>query len=412
MRIFGILVVIFCSLFVLCFGAAFLFLHFKGKSFIVNELKSLTGRNVTIEKFFLSGTLKIELQNLKIENIFKADSIKIIPNILESLSGRIVIQGIEITKPEFVVVRAIDKGNAELVLADSPLYVKAVASPIPSIDVSLISSRRSIKIKKLMVNALFIKNVSVKEGTFGFLDKTVSTEPVKLIVQNLNINLNNAILLPRSVINNIELRGNVPLEGSAEMGQIEISGWVNFIKKDIEASIKIHNIDGVSLYPYYSDWVKLDKSRINTAKLSFDSQIHGFNNDVTADCRLELTEISFKERLEEEKEPRAEKIANFVLGLLKSIDGGKMEVKFPIKTKMDNPVFGGNVIKDAVMEKVVKARDKSRIKAEDLVLFPEKVVQGTVKGATDITKALISGAADIGKELKSVFMGTVDKKSK
>lgn len=412
MRILGILVAISCFLFALCFCAAFLFLHFRGKSFIVDELKSLTGRNVVIDKFLLSASLKIELQNLRIENVFKADSIKIVPNILESLSGKIVIQGIEITKPEFVVVRAVDKGNIELVFADSPLYVKAVSSASPGADVSLTSSQRLIRIRNVLVDALFIKNVLVIEGKFGFIDKTAAVDPVKLIVQDLNINLNNAILLPRSVIHNVELHGNIPLEGNLEPGEIEISGWANFIKKDIEANIKIRDIDGASLYPYYSDWVKLDRSRINTAKLSFDSQIHGLNNDVTADCRLELTEISFKERPEEEKEARAEKITTFVLGLLKSVDGGKMEIKFPVKTKMDNPVFGGDIIKAAVMEKVLKARDKSRIKAEDIVLFPEKVVQGTVKGATDITKALISATADIGKELKSALMGSIDNKNK
>lgn len=412
MKILGILVVIFCFLLVLCFGAAFLFLHLKGKSLIVDELKGLTGRNVTIGKFILSPTLKIELQDLIIENIFKADSIKIIPNIIESLSGKIVIQGIEITKPEFVVVRVANVGNTELVLADSPFYTQSIAAAASSVEAGSSSAQRLIRIRNILVNALFIKNVSVREGKFGFLDKTGVTEPVKLIVQDLNINLNNAILLPRSVINNLELRGNVPIEGNAQMGEVEISGWVNFIKKDIEANIKIRNIDGVSLYPYYSDWIKLDKSRIKTVKLSFDSQIHGLNNDVTADCRLELTEISFKERAQEEKEERAEKIASFVLGLLKSVDGGKMEVKFPIKTKMDNPVFGGDIIKTAVMEKVVNARNKSRLKTEDIVLFPEKVVQGTVKGATDITKALISGTLDITKELKSLFMGSLDKKNK
>ena len=412
MRILGILVVILFFLFVFCFGSVFLFLHLKGKSLIIDEVKDLTGRNVTIEKFLLSPSLKIELKNLVIENIFKSESIRIIPNVIESISGKIVIQGIEIIKPEFVVVRVVNAGKAELILADSPVDSKGKDSGTAGIDMAAGSTQRLVRIKNILVNALFIKNVSIKEGSFKFIDKTQDSEPVELTVQDLNANLNNAILLPRSVINNLELRGSIPKENGGGKGEVEISGWANFIKKDIEATIKIRNIDGLSLYPYYSVWVKLDKSRINTANLNFDSQIHGLNNDVTADCHLELTEISFKERSGEEKEERAEKIASYVLGMLKSTDGGKIEVKFPIKTKMDNPVFGGDIIKSAVMEKIMKARNQSRIKTEDIVLFPEKVIQGTVKGATDITKAVIDRTLNIGKELKSVITDSLDKKDK
>jgi len=146
----------------------------------------------------------------------------------------------------------------------------------------------------------------------------------------------------------------------------------------------------------------LEKARIEKAKLNFTSDICGINNNLTAQCHLELTDIVRRPRAPEEPQEKAERIADAVLGIFKAMDQGKIVLDFTIRTKMDKPVFGFGDIRNAVESKINGGR-KSGISAQGFAMLPAKLVEGTVKGATDFSKALIVGTYDVGEEIfKSV----------
>ena len=165
----------------------------------------------------------------------------------------------------------------------------------------------------------------------------------------------------------------------------------------MRASVNVKNIDGIYLYPYYANWVDLEKSRIQQAKLNFSSEITGRNNDIAADCHLELTDIVFRPKEEQEQEEKAHKIATVVLDLFKALDG-KITLDFTVKTKMDRPMFGFENIRMAVEEKIAKSYKKEKLGT--ILSFPTKLIESAVKGTTDITKAMIEGTLSVGKEIR------------
>ena len=114
------------------------------------------------------------------------------------------------------------------------------------------------------------------------------------------------------------------------------------------ASLKIENIDAIAFYPYYSTWVDLEKARIEKAKLNFSSKIRGKDNDISAQCHLELTDIVRKVRPPEEAQQKAERLTDAVLDMFKAMNQGKVVLDFTLHTKMDHPQFGFENIKSDI----------------------------------------------------------------
>jgi len=155
------------------------------------------------------------------------------------------------------------------------------------------------------------------------------------------------------------------------LGKVELSGWLDSFRKDIRATLKISGIDAVYLHPYYSYWLKdLDQARIEKARLNFTSEIQGLDNNVTANCHVELTDMVRKPLEIGESEEKASRIPMLSWIGFKNMDQGKVELNFVIKTKMDSPQFGFNNFKMAFEDKIAKGRSIGGFKLQDTLGFP------------------------------------------
>jgi hypothetical protein len=98
---------------------------------------------------------------------------------------------------------------------------------------------------------------------------------------------------------------------------------------------------------------------------------------------------------------KTEKVTNLVLDTLKELDQGKIVLNFNIKTKMDRPEFGIGNIRMAFEDRIAQLRAGTGVKPEHILMLPAKILEGGVKGATDLTKAVIDGTFAVGKEIKN-----------
>lgn len=382
-----VLVVIFVVA-VIIYGSLYLFLLFKGRSLIVRQLENLTKNKVTIGYFNIAPPLTIEIKAINIEGLANIGSLSISPSILGLLTGSLAFNEIQAIKPEFTF--------------EQTPYASGSTQSSQSAPKSSAASMR--------LNFVF-KRIIVKDGALNFIDRTISESGIKLVIKDINFKLTNLYVLPRSVITNFELKGRVPWGSGQEQGKIEAEGWLNLFKKDMQATLNIIDIDGIYLYPYYANWVNLEKARIEKARLNFTSNIHGLNNNVTADCHLELTDIVRKPRSPEEPQEKAERITDAVLDIFRSLNQGKIVLDFTIKTKMDRPEFGFGNIKMAFENKLVQGRKASGFQVEGVLKLPTNLLQSTVKSATDLTKTVIDGVASVGKELKKALEDAFSKKN-
>ncbi len=177
------------------------------------------------------------------------------------------------------------------------------------------------------------------------------------------------------------------------------------------ASLKIENIDAIAFYPYYSTWVDLEKARIEKAKLNFSSKIQGKDNDISAQCHLELADIVRKVRPPEQPQQKAERLTDAVLDMFKAMDQGKVVLDFTLHTKMDHPQFGFENIKSAFEGKLMQARSSSGLRTQDVLLLPGKMLQSGLKSGMDLSKAVIDGVFALGNGLKNVFEDAINRQT-
>lgn len=388
-------------IFALVFVGAYIFIVFQGKAIITGQLETLLRRKVSINYAGLILPLNLEIKNLDIPGLAKVDYALISPSIPGLLSGKIVLNGVKLINPQLAYEKTQDKDNnrdsAEEISAN--VNTMTVASN-PQLKSNLQPKSES---KKSPYLRLIIKHLNIKDGRIDFVDRTLPGEGIKITLKDINFHLTNLYIYPRSAITHFALTGRIPWTQGEEEGKIEAKGWVNLFKKDMQATVKIADIDGVYLYPYYSTWVDLENTRIESAKLNLTSNIKSVDNNLAAECHLELTDIVFKQRREEEGAGQPEKIAEAILGIFKALNQGKVIVNFTIKTKMTSPEFNFGYIKTAFEDRLREGMKYSQMRNGDIIKFPVKVAGGTVKGAADLSRALIDGTFSIAKGLKEAL---------
>ncbi|MDD5129102.1 MAG: DUF748 domain-containing protein [Candidatus Omnitrophica bacterium] len=391
-KIFTIIAILVISL-----NCVYAFLIFKAKFILADKLKSAFGRKVSIGQLNLKPPLNLELMDLDVENLVKIGYIYISPSIPRLLTGKIALNKVRIVRPVISCERSL------------PVVGKVTDSPVtPNIsetgkteEVNPVPPKEGLR--------LVIKSLKIRSGEIYFVDHTADSRNVTVVVKNIDINLKNLYTYPVDILVNFNLNGRLPWKSGEPDGKIYFDGWVNPYKKDMSANLKIEDIDAIAFYPYYANWVDLEKARIDKAKLNFSSRITGENNDISAQCHLELADIVRKVRPPEEPQQKAERLTDAVLDMFKAMNQGKVVLDFTLHTKMDHPQFGFENIKSAFEGKLMQARTNSGLRPQDMLLWPGKLLQSGVKSGSDLTKAAVDGVFALGNGLKKFFEDGMDK---
>ena len=361
-----------------------LFLALKGKSFLIGRLETLTQKKVDIGYLKYKFPATLEINKLNIEGLIKAEYISLSPSLIGSLRGQVIFNDIKLAKPEVSYER----------IATSP------TSSVTSGRAAVPAVAEKSKLKRLFY--LMVKRVNIKDGKLNFIDHTVGAYGLRITVKDINFSLTNARTFSRSFVSNFKLQGNIPWQEGSKEGKLYVQGWIDLLKKEMQANLKIEGIDGVYLYPYYANWIDLEKARIAGAKLNFDSEIKGSGNNIVAESRLELTDIVRKPRAPEEEEKMVEKIASAVLDAFRSLNQGKIILNFTIRTKLDQPVFSfGNDIRIAIRNQLVESRKGKKVKAGDITVPSLNFFARLVKSISDLTKAMSDSIIGFGSVLKT-----------
>jgi hypothetical protein len=313
------------------------------------------------------------------------------PSIRSILFGRLAFNKILIGSPEFTYQRnpqVEPVKNAQVLPAENQLQPTAVLQS--------------------KVFPVVIRSLKVYSGRLNFIDTTAASGKISVLIKDINFYITN-LTASGNTVSNFDFKGSLSWNTGEPDGKISLYGWVNFHKQDMLATLRIKNIDAIVFYPYYSTWVDLEKARIQKAKLNFNCEIKGVNNDVTADCHLELADMVRKVRLLEEPQQKAERVTDVVLDMLKSMDNGKVVLDFVLHTKMNQPEFGFANIKSAFESKLIQARSSAGLRPQDMLSWPVRWVRSGIKTGTDLSNAAIDGLFDLSNGIKKFFEEKMDR---
>lgn len=401
------------TLFVFAFLCLHVFVNIRGKDILSQKLEETFNRKIEIGSLYTTFPANLHIKNLKAQGLFKIDEIIAGRGLIDIFRKDFNLFFLKVVRPVITLEKGFIKSTTEALAPADINLQKSSSDNQPKAETKLLPPNLNplaVLQNRFLPTRFSIGRLIVSDGAVNFIDNSLGDKELVIKVEHINFRVDNLNFSGRGIqITSFDLKGTIPWREGIEKGRISAEGWFNLFKKDMQTSLKIENIDGVYLYPYYSQWVDLEKARIESATLNFTSNIHGLNNNVTADCHLELTNIVRKRRPDDESPEKAERIADTILGMFKAADQGKIALHFTIRTKMDRPEFGFSDIKTAFEEKLAQARSPNGVKPENILLLPVKILEGAVKGATDVSKAVIDGTFAVGNEVKKAVEGAFKK---
>ena len=386
------MILLFACVVVVIFVVLHIIVNLHGKALVIKKLEQTFNRKISIADLHTSFPAYIHLKGVEVEGLFKIDEVVAGGGLFDVFSRHFRLSYFKLVHPvinldmgEFMQMdkpAALSSGETKPATASPEAKPREVAKPI------------------LKLPNIYVRNFIVINGFVDFVDRKVDPEGgYRIKIENLNARVHNLNLGLGPRLTSFNISGKMPWSKASDAGTINLDGWINFPKQAMEATLKIEGIDGIYLRPYYSQYVDLEKARIEKARLNFTSNINGVAGIATVQCHLELTDIVRTPRPPEETEKNAERIADAVLGIFKAMNEGKIVLDFSFKTRMDSPEFGLGVIKAAVEDKFAQVRRENALRPESAVAVPAKIIESTTKGVLNITKAVVVGTVSIGVEM-------------
>ena len=393
---------------ILLLFALHVFVNIKGKELLSKKLNEVFGKEVKIALVKTRLPFDLVINKLEVKDLFKVREIVAVGGVIDILRGSFIlselrIKGAEVNIGRCYKVEPAQESQSTATSGQEP----AVAKNLSRENTAVADTEQTglALLETFNLPPVTIKHAIISDSSFYLCGRHLNNSPIKVTVKDINIDIERLILpVRKSEITSFEITAKIPWENIKEQGKVWLEGWIDLFKKDLRAELKIEDIDAVYLRPYYSSWVDLEKSHIQEAKLNFSSEVVGLNNEINADCHLELTSIVFKPREENQPQEKAERLAAAVIDIFKALNQGKIVLDFKFKTKMDSPEFGlSNIIKMAVQDKIKEVRKS------DTGSIAGKIIGGTVSSATDLTKALINGTMSIGRELRKAIESSFER---
>lgn len=324
-----------------------------GKAIVISQIEKNLKLKASLSRVSVGFPLAISISKLEVGELLRADSLSFSPSILGLLAGKIVLNELRIDSPEITITKNID-GKLNL-----PKLESKGGPPI------------------------LLAGLKIKGGKFIFIDKKINPEGHRVEVKDINADIVRAAFPPGSMYTNFKLSAALADADGRPSGRALASGWIDFRPKDMEGKIELKDIDGASLSPYYQNIVAGKK--LLSAKLNFTGDLKARHNDLTAKCRMELSNVVYAKPESTEGKREVSDILPSILNIF-SNDSGNVVFNFTISTKLDKPKIDVVSLKGSIGQAAVE-----NISSQP----PEKVIEKVKEAAEEFE--------EIGKSLKEIF---------
>lgn len=314
-----------------------------GKRIVVNLIEQNLKMKASLGGISLGLPFSINLTNLEVGNLLKADTISVSLNRLT--------------------------------------LINAVINLEQSQDGTLNLPRFKQKNK---VAPVFLTGLAIKNGELIFTDKKVNPEGYRIIVGKINAYISKVMLPPTSLNTKFKLSATLMDSDARVLGSADTSGWIDFGPKNMDATLHIKDLDITYFHPYYGNFIS-DK-KLLSARLNLTSILKAENNDLTITSDFKLSDLVYakQEQPKEAELPKFDLLKN-TLELFTDARGN-LSLDFTINTKLDNPGINISELKRVVLNSAIKNLSNQP---------PEALIE-------KVTNTL-EQFKDFGKELKNIF---------
>ena len=338
------------------FIAASLAVMIYGKAYVESAIKQNLKMEAHIGSISLRMPLSMHIKEIRIGKLFSASEVSFTPNIFGALAGKIVLNNLSIINP---VVNIEQESGGSLNL---PNFQKKGKQP-----------------------PVFLTGLNIENGRIVFTDKKVAPDGYKTALDKINLRINK-VMLPLTSLNAKFSLSAVLSDGALRpQGAIASKGQIDFIKKNMDANLKLKGLEVNHFAPYYGDF--LSKKKIVSACVDLVSDFKAINNDLSIKNNFKLSKIVYAQEDQQENQLPEINFARNALDLFADREG-VVALNFTIKTKLDKPSITVKELKKIMISAAVDN-------------LTSQSPQDLVEKAT----SMIEKYKDLGKQLKSILKG-------
>lgn len=363
-------------------GSIYVYFLFNGKKILLDQVDKNLGVKAEMSSVRVVFPSWIVIDHFKVGDYLNVDQINVAPSFWGFLKGDIIFDSIVIRNPKFKIMRKKDggidlgfvlykKGKIILPWRSTP-KVEAVSQQF--VAASVATSQR--KHKRLF----YFGQLKVIDGSGEFIDQALLQEtPFVTRLAHVNVDASRVSLLTPLKMQ-FKLKGDFTSEKGETVGDVSSSGWVDIVTKDMDVKTQINHLHLINFEPYYKKYLKQD---LKSGDMLLTAATTAVNNDLKADCHMELTNVAFVTS-QEATVTEAKDIAVLMVQSMLTTQGQAV-FDFSFKTKLDNPKLEHIKLKGNFFQAGMK----------DMMSHPEES-QAKIE---EISKQF----KDIGKEFKKMF---------
>ncbi len=293
----GLLIII-----VLFLVSGVVFVRLRGKLLLEEGLSRSVKQPVKIGQVSYLPPLGVKIRNLKING---AKALKLVTVQFEPkqfLSGRVEISKLILINPIVEIVR---KKDRRLSVAGVPLNIKVEGENKKNNYYT--EAEQRVKKGSQSSVGLFIKELKVYQGRLTFNDRSVNGEE-EFVLNDVDLKLKKIRFPFDSIKTMLDIKADIEMcAGPFAGSKIKGDGWVNWYRRDLDATLKIMNQNG---------------------DVGITADLKSIDND------LEIDGTAFVSYIGPEPGKRPT-LARVIVGALKAT-GLEIESDFAFKTKLDD----------------------------------------------------------------------------
>ena len=359
--------------------AACSYLALNGRALLLSEIEKNLGVKAQIYSLRVSFPPALIVDGFAIQDSIKIGRLIVSPSLFAMLRGDIVLNTLVIEKPVLQVTRNSDDNF----IFCNGIFNKSAAPQKISDEVTQVPADTKKKIKK--ERKFYVSRLKIKDAIIDFTDNGIAeAEPFKMRFANIDLDVFHPILFNLFRMQ-FKGQGDMLSVANDKIGKLAVSGWADISAKDMDADVTLSGARLAYLKPYYKKFLKKD---LSSGDMDVKALLKSKNNDMTADCHLELNNIAFKEQEATASTEGTAEPVDFTLLAVNSLlsSEGKVVFDFSIRTKMDRPRFEKIKIKGSFLQSAIQGA-------------MSKPPQETIEDFKTIGKQFES----IGKEFKKAF---------
>lgn len=355
-KLFKVLL-LFVVIFIIFISLVSLYILVNGRTIILAELEKNFGVKAEISSFYISFPISIVAEGFVVQDSVRIDRIVIVPSLLGFLKGDIVLNSCLLDRPYFKIIR-----QADGVFDSGGVFSKSIKKEEGLLSVSDALSRKDFTNvapalqKQERANRkrnFYLKRLKIKNAIVDFVDKTVGFgKDFRLRLDEFNVDVSQTSFLSLSQMR-LSAHGYLKSEQGVAIGGVELSGWLDYVARDMDVKLRLKDAQLAYFEPYYT---KFFKKELKSGNMLLSADLKSNHNDLKADCRVELDNVVFRSN-GDLTDKSSLGVADFAVLAFDSIlsEQGKVIFDFSVQTKMDQPKFENVRFRGTFLENGMKA---------------------------------------------------------